>query len=260
MSYDLDIVILAQGSQSRLPDLTIAKQLLALPECGHIPIIGRTLHQIALLAPDCGNVTVVCGRTIRDHLGRFRASIYGRHGVQLRIADHELPDPGNSSLKGIRRYLERANRTRALPGNDIAILLGDVVYSWECLHEILMAASNGRIVGTSDLSRLGGELWGIAYPGRLAAEMEQLLDRALAKHPPFEDTYQPGQLRRWLWEIDTQNGIAIPDGSSPSTGARPYFRAIDDYTRDIDLPEHVAMLPQLSKLARNDDAEHHLRW
>jgi hypothetical protein len=82
------------------------------------------------------------------------------------------------------------------------------------------------------------------------------LSEALDKHPPF-DEYQPGQMRRWLWSLMMTPGEIRERDYLAMTGL--YVR-VDDYTRDIDLPEHVAMLPTLSELAAQDDLEHGVTW
>jgi hypothetical protein len=90
--------------------------------------------------------------------------------------------------------------------------------------------------------------------------MRQALERALANHPPFEE-YQPGQMRRWLWEIDKYIDGPFAGGPWPDgVNRRTWYSAIDDYTRDIDLPEHVRELGRLSELAAADDRAHDLVW
>jgi hypothetical protein len=105
-----------------------------------------------------------------------------------------------------------------------------------------------RFVGTSDLSRSTGELWGIAW--NRDADSLMSTPRAAprsAQHPPFE-AYQPGQLRRWLWAFEQSYNMSN------------MHVAVDDYTRDIDLPEHLELLPTLSTAARGDDAANGVAW
>jgi hypothetical protein len=39
-----------------------------------------------------------------------------------------------------------------------------------------------------------------------------------------------------------------------------FYQAVDDYTRDIDLPEHVSNLVQLSAYAAADDRHNGVVW
>lgn len=292
------VIILAQGQQTRLPDLDVPKQMLELPACGGVSIIERTLCQLAMLNRPClcyrcmgdgGHhgacvapmVTVVCGGSMVILVPMGGTEIVRKAtGVRLNIAGHQLPDPGNSSLKGIARYLDLAyegfasGRWDGVVVDQTVVLLGDVVYSWACLHACLTPTHwHMGFVGTKDLSRSDGELWGLTWEKPVEPPMMSTLDLALAKHPPFHDTYQPGQMRRWLWEFDEY--IDGPDLASylhnetisrvlrhpdNQLAKRTWFTAVDDYTRDIDLPEHVAMLPALSEQAAADDREHGLVW
>lgn len=244
------VIILAQGEQRRLPDLKVPKQLLKLPACGDVTILRRTLVQVARILhynlrrdPEAGpSVTVVCGDVIANEM---HADI--NEPIRPRLVT--LGDPGNSSLKGIHRYLTDTT-TRAV--NPVAdhnvVLLGDVVYSWACLSVLLepfdAPAAGITFCGTSDLSTSDGELWGVSWNDIADDQMMTSLDRAVRKHPPFT-SYQPGQMRRWLWEAHPQFDE---------------YERIDDYTRDIDLPKHVAQLFQLSERAAADDRENGVVW
>ncbi len=262
------VIILAQGEQRRLPALRIPKQLLRLPACAKAPddptpIIARTLTQIAMLSPvvesegiaycDKVSVTVVCAGALYDELDIWaKSSVWNTCKRVLSVAPISLKDPGNSSLKGIKRFLRDQcmdDDTLPHPPNETTIvLLGDVVYSWETLHACMIATHWGMtFVGTPDLSRSG-------------ESMMTCLDAALAKHPPFSE-YQPGQMRRWLWEMDAFIDVN-PTAAKIAGLARTWFKTSspDDYTRDIDLPEHVAELEALSIKAAADDARHGLRW
>jgi hypothetical protein len=251
------VIILAQGEQKRLPDLKVPKQLLKLPACGNVTILRRTLIQVGnilshpLRIPrDSRSVTVVCGDAIREE-------IFADINEPLRPRTCTLGDPGNSSLKGIHRYLTDMNWSDPLANHNV-VLLGDVVYSWACLSVLLEPldgpAAQIEFCGTSDLSAGGGELWGVSWNDIADDQMLTSLDHAVRKHPPFA-AYQAGQMRRWLWE---QPGaiIAHPRVFSPAYD----YVAIDDYTRDIDLPEHVAQLFPLSERAAADDRENGVVW
>ncbi len=278
------VVILAQGRQERMgTSIDRPKQLLPLPACGNTPIISRTLQQIprlligesfnldrALTVEYSTTIEVVAWHEVHAGLGEIRVD-YLRHPTDLgNRASLEfnpdlvsIPDPGNSALKGVHRYFERDGewKRRAIPRryDRTVVLLGDVIYSWRCLEAIFSDLATGnpglrcRFVGTSDISPSAGELWGIAWQsdrGEHCAHdvMMTALEHAMAKHPPFKDTYQPGQLRRWMWALH------------PAFQTTPRYVAIDDYTRDIDLPEHVPMIASVSERAAEDDREHGLTW
>ena len=252
-----EVIILAQGNQKRLGLQYGHKQMLRLPHCGGggIGILHRTLCQIARLWPDV-SVTIVGWPAITEPLLEL-AFPFGLSAVAL-------PDPGNSSLKGIARYLESTRaRPSTPPGPDAnrsphhtVVLLGDVVYSWACLGAIWQMTASYGFVGTPDLSEGGGELWGLGWAlSHEDAVLGDLRD-ALLRHPPFEDEYQPGQLRRWLmgWRkgpiAERVRRLQQADLYAP----------IADYTMDVDLPHHIPLLDPTSRMAAADDAVHGLSW
>jgi hypothetical protein len=239
-----EVIILAQGTQKRLGLQHGPKQLLRLPACG-VSILHRTLCQLSHLLGDA-TVTIVG----RPALTQPMTELAFRFALQA----VELPDPGNSSLKGIARYLEARGDRHGF--RHTIVLLGDVVYSWACLETIWAMTAAYGFVGTSNLSEGTGELWGVAW-GRPHedAVLSDLRD-ALLRHPPFEDEYQPGQLRRWImgWHRGT-----LRDRISKLWPAGVY-RSIDDYTMDVDLPQHVTLLEDASQSAAEDDRLHGLVW
>lgn len=258
------VIILCQGEQKRLPELLRPKQLLPLPACGDTPILGRTLEQVyKLLQRHLTAITVVARR-------EPFADFWMRPSYCPDVV--ELDDPGNSSLKGIARYLAEYRGGVSYPRPRTVVLLGDVVYSWACLETILAPWIDSyptyRFVGTKDLSPSGGELWGLAWHRDVDEFMRQRLGAAVAAHPPYTE-YQPGQLRRWLWTMPyvaaavarDPGEYGIPDcGPIACHIQHGTYVPVDDYTRDIDLPEHVRQLEFLSNLAATDDKEHGLTW
>ncbi len=101
------IIILAQGAQTRLLNLPVAKQTLPLPACGNEAILSRTLHQLVAMscddnATDVMQVAVVTWPHVIEALGIDRPVVVG--GRFMHTAE-SLTHPGNSSLKGIARYL-----------------------------------------------------------------------------------------------------------------------------------------------------------
>lgn len=277
------VVILAQGSQKRLPELTVAKQMLPLPACNNVPILHRTIRQVwALLAPTMtegspNRISVVTWRELSEQIATYGIPIVpvgtpnwidGLHHQITREAANTLdvamryhpmvktlPDPGNSSLKGIAEYLRHAQIVIG-QYDRVVVLLGDVVYSWACLRAILDGTHwHMGFVGTSDLSRDGGELWGLSWEKTAEEPMLHSLSDALARHPKFTE-YQPGQMRRWLWAFDEFMHREFGQAMEP----RNWYVPIDDYTRDIDLPEHVKQLGALSEHAAADDRENGVAW
>lgn len=236
------VIILAQGSQTRLPGLQIPKQLLELDVGIHrTTILGRLLAMLTRLKMAMSmSITVVAGAEIREALKPCR-----------HVGVLTLNDPGNSSLKGVHRILGANSADRAIarvledPADRVAILLGDTVYSWKCLLEILSPRPIA-FVGTGDLGRSEGEIWGISWNRDQDEVMRRAREAALAEHPPAHFTeYQPGQLRRWLWAHCNFDG-------TPVTPYRDYYE-VDDYTRDIDIPAHLELLPALARAAYEDD-------
>lgn len=256
------VIILAQGEQTRLPELRTPKHLLRLPACGDAHILDRTLCQLAMLL-DEPLVTVVCGGALRYHVeASARHEVYKRTGKIVAIDAYELGSPGNSSLRGIARYLGGGtgdlSRGPTVLADDLieVVLLGDVVYSWRCLETILFTSMppGVRFVGTSDLSRSGGELWGISWQQAWRGLAMQMLGDALEQHPPFA-AYQCGQLRRWLWAFDAElHRRTLKDF------AANYYTAVDDYTDDVDIPADIRALPDTALLAAEDDVARGLHW
>lgn len=274
------IIILAQGAQTRLPELPVAKQLLPLPACGDTPILYRTLRQVweimcrPMVTPGAdgvtgaveGKVTVVAGYSLMEHLMRnvvvIPTATGSDEGYRYTPNVTMLADPGNSSLKGIDHFLRIDDLTFDPPSEEkrpsrTVVLLGDVIYSWVCLRAIFSVGAPWctKFVGSSNLSRGGGELWGLSWSWEAEHDMRSYLAHALLKHPPFAD-YQPGQMRRWLWAANYSRRSEVEQYRIDS----PWFVAVDDYTKDIDIPEHLPFLPPLSEAARVDDAAHGVTW
>ncbi len=250
MSNEAEVIILAQGTQQRLGRQHGPKQLLGLPACGGVPIMCRTVRQVFSLSDWWP--TIVTWAHVRI-VGLSWPIDSGRRTVMP--AYFELLDPGNSSLKGIARYLEQRERSGRRYDRTI-VLLGDVVYSWACLGAIWQMSNTYGFVGTSDISSGGGELWGVAWEREFDSRMMADLRDALLRHPPFEDAYQPGQLRRWItgWQ---RGDITDHVAKYRRTGS---YVDIDDYTHDIDIPHDLVLLPELSVAAAADDAKHGMSW
>jgi len=248
---DTEVIILAQGAHRRLGNHCGFRQLLPLPACGHAPILSRTLRQLSESENGAlSTVTIVAQSSLTQAL--FQIARWPLYTVCV-----ELPEPGNSALKGIARYLElREAQGRRYPRT--VVLLGDVVYSWACLEAIWKMAQTCGFVGTRDLSLDRGQLWGVSWARSYDGWMLPNLADALLRHPPVDDEHVPGQLRRWV------SGMKRGDLGNHVTHLRHRvpcgYIDIDDYTHDIDSPSDLVLLPELSALAAADDAKRGSVW
>lgn len=256
------VVVLAQGSQKRMGSAsTLPKQLLPLPACNDVPIIVRTMRQVLRGSSDVGLLDVVTTSSVWEHarqsFAETTAAVYGRlhnapRGPEV-VTHTTLQDPGNSSLKGIARYFA----AKPCEAQRTVVLLGDVVYSWHCLDALVLGVADRGIcfAGTSDLAAGKGELWGVAWELDREEFMMRRLEESLQRHPPFE-TYQPGQLRRWLVGLDR---CSIADRVAEYSRNGCYV-AFDDYTMDVDVPPHIYKLRAASRAAADDDLVRGLDW
>lgn len=252
MPESTEIIILAQGIHRRLGAHHGPRQLLPLPACG-VPILYRTIRQCFHLMKHALWPTVVTWPDLAEVSRSW--NIQCCNGV-VSAAHHTLPDPGNSALKGIARYLElREQQGRRYQRT--LVLLGDVVYSWACLEAIwLRGENNWGFVGTSNLSLDKGELWGVAWSKLYEDWMLTSLRDALLRHPPFDDEHEPHQLRRWISGM--QRGDLADHVVKLKWAA--HYTDIDDYTHDMDIPHDLVLLPDLSTAAAADDAKHGVLW
>lgn len=237
-----EVIILAQGP-NKLGVRHEPPPLQRLPMCDDSTIIRRTVMQIRRLNEDWWP-TIVTGDAVRNHLAHPYTG----------QAWCELPEPGNSALKGIARYLEMREQQGRRYTRTV-VLLGDVVYSWGCLKAIWDISETWGFVGTRDLSLETGELWGVAWHRAHEYRMLISLRDALLRHP-LGDEYHPAQLRRWISGLnrgDMRDHIRKLERMG-------CYAAVDDYTHDIDIPMHLVMLPELSKEAAADDRQHGIRW
>jgi hypothetical protein len=258
-SEAIEIVILAQGAQRRLGNHAGPRQLLPLPSCGGAPILSRTLRQLGEMylqesaahprdLPSAPVVTVVAESSLTDAL--FKVAKW-----PIYTASVELPVPGNSALKGIARYLE-LRESQGHRYQRTIVLLGDVVYSWDCLLEIWDMSQKYGFVGTKNLSLSKGDLWGAGWSRPYEDWMLTNLRDALLRRPPFDDDPEPSQLRRWI------SGMQRGDLADHIVRLRwaAHYADADDYTHDIDVAHDLVLLPELSSLAAKDDAEHGVFW
>lgn len=244
------VVILAQGDQRRLPDLRIPKQLLALPRCGNTPILDRTLRMVWELAHV--HPMVIGWPHFVDHY-TIHPVIANEDRVHPLVVT--LDKPGNSSLKGIHQVFE-AYKPRT---DRVVVLLGDVVYQWSVLEELLAVGSgvvNRDVVFavSNNLTGSTGELWGIGWNQIAHGGMMASLTIARGNQPYDTDVYQNGQMRQWLWGYekftDNMDHRYVTDSTE------------GDYITDIDLPSHTRpeFLIPLSEHAAEDDHAHGVTW
>ena len=206
------------------------------------------------------SLTVVCAGALRHLLAAENDSHIGMY---------TLTEPGNSALDGIDRYLRfRFARPSPYAGahERIVVLLGDVVYSWNCLHALLCSPCPISFVGTSNLSPSRGHLWGVTWETEHHAIMLPTLEAALAKHPPIA-TYRPKQFRQWFFAGQADDRIASGAEDRAALGYVTaqavmhdrIYHPVDDYTQDIDVPESLE-LPELGRQAAADDEKNGLVW
>lgn len=261
------IIILAQGTQQRLVGVTTPKCLLPLFACNDAPIVGRTLRmcwsmesgETPMRARDnfqLDSITLVSWAEVFEGLTREATRLSSP--AMIAYNKVSLPDPGNSSLKGIARYCDMDRLFRLTPDDfeqptRYVVLFGDTVYSWDALQAVVKGRGREALfVGTGDLSNSGGELWGLSWVSpRATAMMSEALEHAMRRHPPVKDIYQPGQMRNWLWAVD---------GMNTHVRGRPWWEPVTGYTMDVDLPEHVKLLRDVSLKAAGEDAERGLGW
>lgn len=241
---DTEVIILAQDERGDRGFGGTPRQLSRLPACEGCPVLQRTIRQVRRLSTWWP--TLIAWENIAADVA-----------FDSGIACHVLPEPGNSALKGIARYLELRERQGRRYAHTI-VLLGDVVYSWACLEALWKMAQACGFVGTRDLAMDRGELWGAAWARSYDGWMLPNLADALLRHPPVDDEYLPGQLRRWVSGMkrgDLRNHVThlrhrVPCG----------YIDIDDYTHDLDAPSDLVLLPELSLAAAADDAKHGMAW
>ncbi len=289
------VAIMAQGKQTRMPGLAIPKQLLWLNMCQDT-ILGRTLRQLR----NIGSVTeivVVGGREIAhvvvpeggemptvlddpsvevggrpwsevmptDQPGTLRLTFedasQGPKRRPIRMAALTLDDPGNSVLRGLQAlapWLLRDDADRTV------VLLGDVVFSNQCLRE-LVTHPQGEVVFavTTDLSPGHGEMFGLSFAAGIRYAI--VTELHLIEHPPFE-AYQAGQMRRllWAWQRSAshtemhRNPKCLQARASHTLAQtqRPDPRwcvMVDDYTTDFDTTEDLQCLGETDVDAYHDD-------
>lgn len=266
----LDILILAHGQQTRLPQLgVLPKCLIQLAECGET-ILERTIRMVHEIVGKDGNfdpwVTVVAApfvaKALLPHPWRVidwkapelpckfvrltrgmpnRTSLYAR-SIEV-LSFHETPA---TAPKCTLERLEQVFRFQArATGNAVrhVLLLGDVVWSRDALQRVLLDMRRPvTFAGTPDLSTSGGELFAITWATDRNEEILENLQNC--ERSAHRDVPQPGQLRRLLW---------YRRGNKDSPLGDPQYMIISDWTRDVDTSADLDRLPTLDALAAAEE-------
>lgn len=205
----MKILIMCQGKQTRLPDLGYPKQA--------IRVLGESLIQ----------------RTIHFLQGRGEIHVIGWPDLKEYLPPgydvETLLLPGNCILQGLY-----AAKTLWGVATSTLIVLGDVFFTPEAIHQILSDKRPFFFAGTSDLSTTQGELFAFRF------DSVDRIEPTLKKVPCLRSTaseYQCGHLRNLLWEF--QGHKNFPEAR--------YFLPIDDGTTDFDKPEDLKRIPELEK-------------
>lgn len=243
----MNVVIMAQGQQSRLSSLGIPKQLLPLPLCG-ATVMTRTIRQVRTLS--AGRIAVIC-TPATDAAAARHDLLWAQRRVVLQ--------PGNSTIRGLQQVAEAA--PDVLEG-DVVVLLGDVCYSNSALQHLLERPGREVLfVGSPDLSRGGGELYGVSWAASASGVMHKMIAEAAV---PPGDKYQPGQLRRLLWAYQAHWCLNTPAvrrrGATRGEEAQQqpmkdatWWQPVNDYTRDFDTQDDLRRLGDADVEAFLDD-------
>jgi len=139
----LHVIILAQGQQSRLPDLLVPKQLLEIPGTGET-ILKRTFRLLGDLAPGA-LVTLVGHYGLAEAVGVVYPTPTGFANADLRsfyVPTLEgvsssctlctLHNPGNHAVAGLQQVVRTG--LQSVYEHAIVVLLGDVIWSRAALR------------------------------------------------------------------------------------------------------------------------------
>jgi len=248
----VNVLLMCQGQQRRLPHLAIPKHLL---EVNGEPILRRTLrllNEIALpprpLAAGEGYPQVhVFGRPELANVAPVRPDWPIRFG--------QLANPGFCIVDGIRAALEDLRRLGwwANEKRRSVVLLGDVVWSRASLSALLLDPRPVVFAGTPVLSQSQGEVFAAVFED--THSLEKLCRTAPCQNFLYAHQ-QGGHLRRLLWHA--QHEFLPPSTRSvrrpPSRSWCPeMYLPIDDWTKDVDTDQDVKRLPTLAQLAELED-------
>ncbi|HZJ67698.1 MAG TPA: hypothetical protein VFD36_29545 [Kofleriaceae bacterium] len=243
------VFILCQGEQQRLSQLGYPKQLVKI---GPEMLLERTIRQIRSHPTTADAIIEVIGRP------PLACAVYppGDTRALLRV----LHTPGLCVVDGLGETLHPtwiANHTLAGLSYRFIVLLGDVVWTDPAIASLLSDPRELVFAGTSDLSRGGGETFGLAFTD--IANMRQLIATCpcrvnrLGQPLSLGKQQRGGHLRRLLWHAMAERHLAPPDPRK--TWAPEIYLPIDDDTDDIDTIKDVQALPRLvERLYRSGDS------
>jgi CTP:molybdopterin cytidylyltransferase MocA len=227
----MQVLVMAQGRQSRLANVLDGPKHLV--KVDGEPILARTLRLETSLGVGARRRPVVVGwpgmRPACDS-----------QGARLVTLHH----PGTSLLFGLLQ-------TTALwsPRGRTIVLLGDVVFSAAAMAAILAERRPLVFAGTTTLHGGDGELYALAFDAAAAAPIVETLRDF---RPAYTEHEQPGQLRRLLWSYMARTGRTW---THPHEMHHPdLYLPIDDWTKDIDTPDDLTRLEDLTVRARQEGA------
>lgn len=231
----MNILLMCQGQQRRLPNLTHSKHML---EMNGETILGRTLRLLAAHVGGPSKVGIVVFGS-KDLMPALEAG--ERAGLRIPLLA-QLPAPGKCVVDGIlaaRPAWDWEGRT--------IILLGDVVWSRSALAAFLADPRPLVFAGTPDISNSGGEVFGVSFTSE--KEMTVLCMSCPCRKVNFS-VVQGGHLRRLLWHAQQQKGLVPPDDLGNQEPVQTWhpdlYLPITDWTDDIDTPADVRNLPELA--------------
>jgi NDP-sugar pyrophosphorylase family protein len=154
-----------------------------------------------------------------------------------------LADPGYCIISGLA-----ATQAIWCSEGRVVVLLGDVLYSPECMRSILSDQRPLAFFGTADLSQGTGELFSMIFTKETVGEIADMVVRARCNDPE-SNIYQCGHLRTLLWGTMVNRGQYANHNFYDGDGIiSNLYTIISDYTMDFDLPEHLERIPEIERL------------
>jgi molybdopterin-guanine dinucleotide biosynthesis protein A len=234
----MNVLIMCQGQQRRLPMLSGPKHLL--PVNGE-PIVRRTLRILRDLVD--GPIHVIASPTGDQRW--FDAT------ADMAALVSGLLDPGICVVDGMlaaRRRWNDSGRT--------LVLLGDVVWSRAALAAVVADSRPVVFAGTPVITAAEGEMFSVVFDDSTA--MEKLCTtcpcRMSGNRLRGYRQQQGGHLRRLLWHAQDRAGLRVPT-SLKRTWHESIYLPIEDWTDDVDTPADVARLPELGRFAELEALE-----
>ena len=237
----MNILIMCQGQQRRLPDLKHPKHLL---KVGDEMIVARTLR----LIDQCRTAQYgLDGHDQYDSVSVLGPNGLARCGVPFVL---ELAEPGLCVVEG----LIAASRYFGIVGRRTIVLLGDVVWSRAALEAVLADRRPIMFAGTPDLTASTGEVFALAFddPERVENLCRTCPCRVDGARRRLFAKQQGGHLRRLLWWTQDHFRLRPPHRQ---TWHPDVYLPITDWTDDIDTPADVARLPEFARCAEQEERQ-----